>query len=88
MRRRLLMTLTCWFAAGFTILAQGADDGFRPLSELPPGQELPAAPFVIAAYAFIWIALMAYLWSIWRRIGKVEREIRALEKSAPASPER
>jgi CcmD family protein len=57
-----------------------AQEGFKPLSELPPGQQLPAAPFLVGAYVFIWIALMAYLWSIWRRLGKVEQELRALDE--------
>jgi CcmD family protein len=59
--------------------AQGPDV-FVPISELPPGQQLPAAPFLIVAYAFIWVGLMVYLWSIWRRLEKVEREMRALEQ--------
>jgi CcmD family protein len=74
-------TLCAFF--GVFLLAAGTLDGqegFKPLSELPPGQELPAAPFLIGAYIFIWVALMAYLWSIWRRLGKVEKEMRALEQ--------
>ena len=50
------------------------------MTELPPAHAtLPAAPYLIAAYAFIWVALMVYLWSIWRRLGQVEREMRALD---------
>ena len=56
--------------------------GFYQLSELPPAQQLPAAPFLIAAYAFIWVVLLGYLWSIWRRLGKVEKEMQALERRA------
>ena len=40
---------------------------FVPVSQLPPGDQLPAAPLLIAAYAFVWVALLAYLWSIRRR---------------------
>ena len=54
-------------------------DGFVPVTELPASQQLPAAPFLVGAYAFIWLAVMVYLWSIWRRLGKVEREMRTLE---------
>ncbi len=39
---------------------------------------MPAAPLLIAAYAFVWIAVMFYLWTIWRRLNKVEAEMRAL----------
>jgi len=51
-----------------------------PVSQLPPGDQLPAAPLLIAAYAFVWVALLAYLWSIRRRLAKVEAEMRALER--------
>jgi CcmD family protein len=53
---------------------------FIPLNELPASEKLPAAPFLIAAYAFVWVAVMFYLWTIWRRLGKVETEMRALEQ--------
>ena len=51
---------------------------FVPLDQLPPTDSLPAAPLLIAAYAFVWAVLMVYLWSIWRRLGKVETEMRTL----------
>lgn len=55
---------------------QAGGDGYEPVSSLPATQEtLPAAPLVMAAYAFVWLMLMAYLWSIWRRLGAVEREL-------------
>ena len=62
-----------------------AQRGGVPISELPPNQQLPAAPFLIAAYAFIWVALLAYLFSIWRRLGRVEQEMRALSQRAGRS---
>ncbi len=55
---------------------QLAGDGFEPVSSLPAPQEtLPAAPMVMAAYGFVWLMVMAYLWSIWRRLGAVQREL-------------
>ncbi len=36
---------------------------------------MPAAPLVAAAYAIAWAAVLIYLFSIWRRLGVVEREI-------------
>ena len=51
-------------------------DGFEPVSSLPAPQEtLPAAPMVMAAYGFVWVMVLGYLWSIWRRLGVVEREL-------------
>ena len=51
-----------------------------PIDQLPPTDQLPAAPLLIGAYAFVWIAAMAYLWSIWRRLGKIEDEMRTLQR--------
>lgn len=56
---------------------QGA---FVPINELPTTDQLPAAPLLIAAYAFVWVAVMFYLWTIWHRLNKVETEMRALER--------
>jgi len=56
---------------------------FVPVNELPPAERLQAAPFLIGAYAFVWIAVMFYLWTIWRRLDKVEADIDALARKAP-----
>jgi CcmD family protein len=56
-----------------------AQSEFVPVNDLPPVDQLPAAPLLVAAYAFVWIAAMFYLWTIWRRLNKVETEMRALE---------
>jgi CcmD family protein len=56
---------------------------FVPINELPPGDQLPAAPLLIGAYAFIWLAVMFYLWSIWRRLNQVESEMQALARKKP-----
>jgi len=55
-------------------------DGFVPLDSLPPREQLPAAPFLITAYIFVWLLLMFYLWTIARRLSKVEQELHTLER--------
>jgi hypothetical protein len=55
-------------------------DGFVPLSSLPPGEQLPAAPFLIGSYAFFLVLMLFYLWTIWNRLTKVEKEMQALER--------
>ena len=60
--------------------APAGQDGFVPASSLPPGQELPAAPLVIASYASFLVLMMFYLWTIWNRIGRVEKEMKELER--------
>ncbi len=60
------------------VIGQPGQSQFVPMTEVPASEQLPAARLVITAYAFVWIALSAYLWTIWRRLGKVEREISEL----------
>ena len=55
-------------------------EGFEPVDKLPPAEQLPAAPLLVAAYAFAWVAVFFYVWTIWRRLNKVDAEMRALEK--------
>lgn len=55
-------------------LAQEPQSQFVPADSLPQ-EVLPATPFVFAAYAFVWLALLAYVYALWRRLGKVEREL-------------
>jgi CcmD family protein len=57
-----------------------APDGFEPVSTLPAVEQLPAAPLVIGAYAFIWVALLAYLFLLWRRLASVDRDLAALRR--------
>ncbi len=59
-----------------------AQDEFIPLEQVPPGDQLPAAPLLVAAYILIWLAVLVYVWSIWRRMMTVERELAILAKSA------
>jgi CcmD family protein len=56
---------------------------FVPVNELPAAEKLPAAPFLIVAYAFVWISVMFYLWTIWRRLNKVESDLDALARKTP-----
>jgi CcmD family protein len=51
---------------------------FVPIENLPPTAISPAEPYVVAAYAFVWLAVMFYLWTIWKRMNRVESEMRAL----------
>jgi hypothetical protein len=59
-----------------------AQDGFVPISELPPGERLPAAPFLIGAYAFFLVLMVAYIWLIARRLNHVQHEMKVLEQRA------
>ena len=60
------------------LLAQPGQSEFMPVTEIPASEQLPSAPLVIAAYAFVWLAFMAYVWLMWRKLGKVEEDLKAL----------
>jgi CcmD family protein len=60
------------------VAAQEPQSEFVPVTEIPASEQLPSAPLVIAAYAFIWLAFMVYVWMMWRKLGKVEQELDAL----------
>ena len=40
------------------------------------------APYVIAAYAVLWIALVVYITTVLRRLMRLEKEMVVLEESA------
>jgi hypothetical protein len=44
----------------------------------PLREELPATPFVAAAYGFIWIALLAYVVWLARGVGRVRKDLAEL----------
>jgi CcmD family protein len=55
-------------------------DEFVPLRDLPPREEVPAAPLLVAAYVFVWAALMVYVVTLWRRLTKVEQELASVSR--------
>lgn len=52
---------------------------FVPAESLPQRERMPAAPLLISAYAFVLVALFAYVLSLSRRIGAVNADISRLE---------
>ena len=52
---------------------------FVAVDESLPGEQIPALPLIAGAYGFIWIALLGYVWTIGRRLQKVEGELADLE---------
>jgi len=86
MIRRLCTVLVSAMLLGVPLFAQqpptqgSATDGFVPLNSLPPGEGMPAAPFVIGAYAFFLLLMVFYLWTIWTRLSKVEKEMHELQR--------
>jgi CcmD family protein len=79
--RRLSIACASFILLASSVLGMQPPAGqseFVPVNTLPAADQLPAAPLLVTAYAFVWVATMVYLWSIWRRLNKVEGEMRSL----------
>ena len=80
----VVVSCACWGAAADRQQAQPpaspAQEGFVPIDQLQPKEQLPAAPLVMAAYAVAWMVIFVYVWSIWRRLGQVEQEMASVSQ--------
>jgi CcmD family protein len=97
MARVVVLAMALGVAAPLAAAAQGSTPSqppagqqqeFVPIDQLPPTEQLPAAPLLIAAYAVAWVALLGYVWSVWRRLGKVERELADVARRIDAAQRR
>jgi len=81
-----LLAVTLIGVMGSALGAQQPSQGtFVPANTLPPAtDQIPAASLLIPAYAFAWIAVLFYVWTIWRRLNKVESDMHALERRSHA----
>lgn len=70
-----LAILSAPFADAAQPTQQSAPDGFVPMDDVPAEEQLPAAPLLAAAYVVVWVIAIGYLWTIWRRLGSVEKEL-------------
>ncbi|MGH9311783.1 MAG: CcmD family protein [Vicinamibacterales bacterium] len=60
-----------------------AQEEFLPVTDAET-ERLPAAPLVMSAYAVAWAAIFLYIWSLWRRLSRVERELEQLSQRSGA----
>ena len=84
-RTRVALVVMLLAAGSLALAAQppaasAAQEGFVPVGSLPQPEQMPAVPLVIAAYSFVWVALVGYVWLLWRRLAKVERELADLSR--------
>jgi CcmD family protein len=79
-----ILLVACWsVSAGAGQTQQPpspAQEGFVPIDQLQPKEQLPAAPLLIAAYAVAWIAVFVYVWTIWSRLRQVEQDLAAVRQ--------
>jgi hypothetical protein len=78
--------LFCAIAPAVAFQPAGQNEFVPVTGAVPTSEQIPAAPLVIGAYAFFLLLMMFYLWTIWRRIGKVETDMRALERRQGMGP--
>ena len=82
------LVLTAYAATPVLAFQPAAQEGFAPVTGgVPVTEQIPAGPLVVGAYSFFLLLMIFYLWTIWRRIEKVETDMRALERrQAGADP--
>jgi CcmD family protein len=76
-RLALALVLAASAAASTPAIAaqpRPAQEEFVPVTDADI-EQIPAAPFVLSAYAAAWVIVFLYIWSIWRRLNRVEREL-------------
>ena len=64
------------------LVAQGQpkqQEVFTPIDQLPPQDQLPAAPLLVGAYAFVLLMLFGYLVMVSRRLSVIQREVERLD---------
>src|SRR5688572_26391405 len=52
---------------------------FIPIDQLPPEEQLPAAPLLVGAYAFVLLMLFGYMFIMSRRLAVIQREVDRLD---------
>jgi uncharacterized membrane protein YdbT with pleckstrin-like domain len=76
------------FGLAVTLAAQvpAAQDRFVPVSpdELQH-EQIPAAPLVLTAYAFVWIVFIAYVFTLWRRTRRIDADLQSLASKVKGS---
>jgi len=52
---------------------------FTPIDQLPPQEQLPAAPLLVGAYAFVLLMLFGYVGMVSRRLSTIRSEVDRLD---------
>jgi CcmD family protein len=81
-RALCVATLLLSAPVAYAAQPQPTVDEFVPMEEVPASEQIPAINLVAAAYGFVWVVVVGYVWSLGRRLQKAETEIAALERRA------
>ena len=79
--RLAVLVLLCTAVAPAPAHAQPPQpqDEFVPVGNSPAPEQIPAAPLLIGAYVVVLAGLFAYVVSLSRRLGAVQRDVERLE---------
>lgn len=82
MIRRFCVAVVSMLLLAAPLLAQppAGQSEFVPVTGVPETEKLPAAPLLVTAYAVFLVLMVFYVWTVWRRLNKVEAEMHALEQ--------
>jgi hypothetical protein len=79
MRRLLQLIATIILLVSASPLPISAQDPATEFVTVAPGdlqqEQIPAHRLVFAAYAFVWVCFVIYLFVLWQRLRKVEVEL-------------
>jgi hypothetical protein len=71
----IVCATTAWLLLPTVALAQQ----YEKVSEAL-GEKVPARPFILAAYGFIWAAVMVYVLFVARGLGRVRNDLEAFRR--------
>ena len=71
----VIATVVAVLLTAGAVAAQVQANQMVPLDQARPQPELSPAPLLYGAYAFVWAAVVVYVFTLWRRLGRVEREL-------------
>ena len=79
--------------AGLAAFASRTVFAFQGASEFVPADQLgqntvPGGVLLLVAYAVAWLAVVVYVWILWRRAGRIERELGDIAAKLAASGRR
>jgi len=75
----LLVVFLNGVGPGYALAQPQPPKDFVPVDEAPAGEQIPAMPLLGSAYAFIWLGVLGYVWSLGRKLQQVEKELGELE---------
>jgi hypothetical protein len=81
-----VVTALCGFAITLAAQVPAAQDRFVPVSpdELQH-EQIPAAPLVLTAYALVWVVFVVYVFTLWRRMRRIDADLQTLASKAKGS---